>query len=197
MSDYLLYSGYHVYWYAGGQPREAFKATSGLAFASPSGAFDFRRPSYQCVKDAGPVPEGKYYLNLAIDRKHPYATDDGSNSCNLAASRFIQKIPRGGDPTAAPGGGTAGKCEPYWANWGRNRVRSEPADNKTRGACGGKRSGFYLHDSTKGYSHGCIEVEGRFFVKLYAYAKNHPQRPRLHLLVRYTGDTTYGGTDVF
>lgn len=62
-----------------------------------------------------------------------------------------------------PRGQAAGTCEIYWANWGYNRIRLESADEKTRKACGGKRGGFYIHDSTKGYSHGCIEVEPVFF----------------------------------
>jgi hypothetical protein len=44
-----------------------------------------------------------------------------------------------------------------------HRIRFEPADEKTKRRCSHRRSGFYLHDSTKGYSHGCIEVQGSFF----------------------------------
>lgn len=49
-------------------------------------------------------------------------------------------------------------------NWGYNRIRLESADEKTRKACGGKRGGFYIHDSTKGYSHGCMKWNRCFSV---------------------------------
>ena len=44
-----------------------------------------------------------------------------------------------------------------WANWGNNRVRFEPADVITKNKCKTNRGEFYLHDSVKIYSHGCIE----------------------------------------
>ena len=31
-----------------------------------------------------------------------------------------------------PRGANAGLCEPYWANWGKNRARLEAADNTTK-----------------------------------------------------------------
>jgi len=62
------------------------------------------------------------------------------------------------------------------------------------------RGGFYIHDSTKGYTHGCIEVEPRFFEvlrHLIATMQSPHGRPkdRLNLLVKYLpGQTTNGGT---
>lgn len=74
----------------------------------------------------------------------------------------IQKIPRGKND--------ASECEPYWAQWGQNRARMEPADSSTQNKClPVMRGGFYLHDSTKGFSHGCIEVEINLFVQLRIY----------------------------
>ena len=53
---------------------------------------------------------------------------------------------------------------------------------------------FYIHDSSKGFSHGCIEVEGRFFFVLRDFAKSQ-SRPRLILKVEYkVGQATNGGT---
>jgi hypothetical protein len=80
------------------------------------------------------------------------------------------------------------------ANWGRNRSRLEPADIKTRHACMPIRSGFYLHDSTKGFSHGCIEVEGRFFTVLRSRVPSH-SRAYFILKVKYAARrATNGGT---
>ena len=64
------------------------------------------------------------------------------------------------------------------------------------------RGGFYLHDSTKGYTHGCIEVEPRLFIRLREYAKDEAAKKRgrktLILKVKYPSSTagTYGGTKV-
>lgn len=53
--------------------------------------------------------------------------------------------------------------------WGADRVRLttlmiDSPKNRHRG-------GFYLHDSTKGFSHGCIEVDPIFFAQLRAFVK--------------------------
>lgn len=71
----------------------------------------------------------------------------------------------------------------------------EGADLATRNACMPTRSGFYLHDSTKGYSHGCIEVETTFFAALKSRAKNSRSRNYFILKVKYVGNrVTNGGT---
>ena len=172
MTD-LYYDGQTLKWPGYG----TFNASSGLPGT--------QEPQYQCVPDSGPIPEGKYKLLLDVDRDN--AADDGTNSCNLKPARKMQWIPRGAD---------AGACEPYWANWGTRRVRLEAADSHTRGQCGARRSGFYLHDSTKGYSHGCIEVDGAFFNVYIGYYSTHLRRKGqyLTLTVKYVGTSTYGGT---
>ena len=94
-----------------------------------------------------------------------------------------------------PRGSDAADCEPYWANWGRNRARMEPADVATRARCRPiMRGGFYLHDSTKGYSHGCIEVEGRLFPLLRSHHLA-TKTATLTLKVKYVpARSTNGGT---
>lgn len=165
----MEYDGQTVRWSGVG----AFKATSGLP--------RHQVPDEQCLPDAGPVPEGLYKLFL-VDLG--VAQDDGSGSCALKPAWGIQQI---------PSGTSAGACDRYWANWGRNRVRMEPADEATRKACPVRRGGFYMHDSTKGFSHGCIEIEGRVFPLLRARAK--AGKTRLVLKVRYVaGSQTNGGT---
>lgn len=168
----LVFNGNQLQWHGKG----AFKASSGMQGA--------QQPSLQCLPEKGPVPEGTYYLSLMLGGA---AEDDGSGVCQLKPSWQIQTIPRGA---------AAGSCDPYWANWGSNRVRFEPADNATRTKCKPSRSGFYLHDSTKGYSHGCIEVQEAFFVLLRAHAGS-TNKKRLTLRVTYKGvSSTYGGTYV-
>lgn len=162
------------------QGHGSFKATSGLP--------EYQSPAFQCFIDKGPIPEGLYSIELKGGDLR--AQDDGTDMCRLAPSFGLQTIPRGEE---------AGECETVWANWGRSRVRLRPADPGTARRCSPKRAGFYLHDSTKGYTHGCIEVEGRFFEVLRsAIGALQGRRPRnsvLNVRVRYVpGKPTNGGT---
>jgi hypothetical protein len=167
----MLYNGQQIDWFGHG----TFKATSGMP--------GYQQPSFQCEKERGPVPEGNYYIPLI---EGGVAKDDGTGVCRLKPSWQIEKILRGV---------AAGVCEPYWANWGNNRVRFEPADITTKQKCHIVRSGFYLHDSTKGYSHGCIEVQLGFFSELRIYLKRNPAKTQLALKIKYIpGRSTNGGT---
>lgn len=166
----MSYDGQVLAWPGHGQ----FRATSGMR--------GFQHPGQACTPDSGPVPPGLYRVLLA-DRG--VALDDGRGVCNLAPAWGMQQVPRGA---------AAGECEPYWANWGDNRARMEPADAATRNRCAPARGGFYLHDSTKGFSHGCIEVEGRIFALLRAHARQSGRNAML-LKVAYVADrATNGGT---
>jgi hypothetical protein len=150
-------------------------------FEASSGLPGYQQPAYQCTPDQGPLPEGFYRVLL---NDQGTARDDGTNRCNLAAGWGLQSIPRGA---------AAGPCEPFWANWGFNRARLEPADTATAHACIPHRGGFYQHDSTKGYSHGCIEVDGKLFPILRSYGRTG--KKVLILRVKYApGRITYGGT---
>ena len=175
----LTFDGQNLRWLDKGK---SYKATSGL----PDGKDDpqdYRFARLSCVKDHGPVPEGSYSFSTKVDAA-AYAKDSGRGTCTLDPGSDIQKIPRDA---------AAGRCEPFWANWGENRVRLEAVDTATKHACTPERDGFYLHDSTKGFSHGCIEVEGRFFTDLRDYAKTSKGK-RLILTIRYLHGSTYGGT---
>lgn len=200
MNDSLTYSGKRIYWKKGANLLASYRATSGLSperLDSGRMTPDYRSARFQCEKDHGPIPQGTYHLELTVRHNHPFSHVASASECALSAGRGIERIPRGGSPAAAPGGADgaqAGRCETYWANWGRNRARLMPADAKTAHACGGSRSNFYVHDSSKGYSHGCIEVEAGFFTRLYSYARDHAGG-RLKLTVKYSSESTYGGTD--
>jgi hypothetical protein len=172
----MLYDGQKVTWQRNG----VFRATSGFP--------GYQARHFQCFTDKGPIPEGQYSVSLKEDRQP--AVDDGTHMCQLAPSNLIQSIPRGA---------AAGVCEDTWVNWGQHRVGLIPVDPQTERACSPRRGGFYIHDSTKGYTHGCIEIESRFFVALRAYRsaidrRLMPPRPRLFLKVQYFFDGTNGGT---
>lgn len=169
----MIYDGQKIVWSGNG----TFKATSGLT--------GFQDPEYYCVPDSGPIPEGIYKIFIADKGT---AVDDGTGRCAIKPAWGIQSIPRGAE---------AGSCEPYWQNWGRNRARMEPADTATKIRCSPiTRGGFYLHDSTKGYSHGCIEVEGRIFSGLRKIGKGSG-KSFLTIKVEYIkGKKTNGGTKI-
>jgi hypothetical protein len=179
----LLYDGVTVHWAA---RKKTYKASSGLPAKSGSSEPDWRESQYYCVKDHGPIPEGLYSLSTVVDPNTYAKVNKDPDVCTVSAGKDIQKIPRGAD---------AGECEKFWANWGNNRVALKPADAETRNACSPVRDGFYLHDSTKGFSHGCIEVQGIFFDDLYDFAKASKGK-RLTLRVKYSHQVTQGGTKV-
>ena len=70
----LEYNGKQLTWYRGRRANKlVFKATSGLP--------DHQTPVDQCLKNKGPIPEGKYHLWLDVAKKP--AKDDGTGICRL------------------------------------------------------------------------------------------------------------------
>ncbi len=74
----------------------------------------------------------------------------------------------------------------YPTGWGTWRARLEPRD------VSGGRHNFYLHNSTKGYTHGCVETCDSLYSRFSAY---HDSGLRgIDVLVDYTTNSTNGGT---
>ncbi len=172
----LLYDGDDVDWYGVGK----YKATSGLG--------GHQSASEQTVSDAGPIPEGTYSLSLKI----------AGTARVVNVARAVLDTHQGIESLENMPGPDGQFYES--PEWGKNRVRMNAlyiANPKAR-----HRGGFYLHDSTKGYTHGCIEVEPRLFIRLREYAKDERAKKRgkrwLILKVKYSSSTasTYGGTKV-
>ncbi len=192
MAD-LFYNGQVLIWNWGNRK---YKATSGLVESSDGeeggtkdGILDYRYAKYAKKKNHGPTPPGLYQL-IAQDSKKLVRVADWA-TCSLGSaglSTGIQKIPRGADSKNG-----LEECEDFWINWGFNRIKFfSKKSTKTYG-----RSGFYLHDSTKAYTHGCIEVEKRFFDDLRLYSKDPKNKSSLTLKVSYKDEKThtYGFTD--
>lgn len=193
MPEHLLYDGKLLHWKEPGdkKPETSYKATSGMNHPleadkkHPDG--NFQNVAEICTPDKGPVPPGTYILKLWID---PGLAKIDPNTCGLEPSWKIQTIPRGADAKFPKV-----DCEPYVANWGHHRIRFEPYDGPTKAVCAPvRRGGFHLHDSAKGFSHGCIEVETRFFARLKRYAVKKVGSKSLLLKVKYAHTSTYGGT---
>ena len=170
----MIYDGTALDWHGHGK----FRATSGLP--------GHQNATEQSHPDGGPIPEGLYSFPLAIAKD---ATVIGPGQ--LDRREGVEHL---------PGTFRFGAQEYENRAWGPDRVRLTVIHiNNPRNR---RRGGFYLHDSTKGYSHGCIEVDPLFFRQLREFIKlplaRRGGRTRLYLKVKYPspGASTYGDTRV-
>lgn len=170
--DWMEYTGQTLTWYAGGtgdrsKPTKVCPATSGLP--------GWQDPSFQDQSDQGPVPEGLYRIDLTPD---PYRIARHS-----ASSGEMLASPQGGiEQIPGPTGGWA------WPGWGSWRARLGPVS--VPNAFG--RSNFYLHDSRKGYTHGCVETCSNLLADLIDYRT--AGNKNIDVRIRYTGRSTQGAT---
>lgn len=185
MAD-LVYNGTQLFWV----PVGLWKATSGMPGSQNS--------LHQFERDKGPIPEGTYVVPLRIGgnatiTRAKYSTTGEMTEGTLDTRSEIQSLQCITDPKH-PGNVM------IFANWGSNRVRL--AKQKVKYERASHRDGFYLHDSTKGFSHGCIEVETAFFASLRDFATKNPKKKSIILKVDYgpsslknPGVSTFGQTD--
>lgn len=169
----MVYTGAKLYWFQNLPPG----AKGPIEFSATSGLPDSQLAVLQQKKDAGPIPEGRYTFLARRDPKRE-ATVVDAKSGQLDTREGIQILPHGSHGWQFPG-------------WGSHRVRLTPKGSNAAP----HRGGFYLHDSHKGYSHGCIEIAG-FFKSLIEYAEAGKSPKHLTLRVVYGDDTlsTYGNT---
>jgi hypothetical protein len=178
----MLYDGSAVDWYGVGR----FPASSGLSVAVEEALldgragplFDPQHARYQAVKDHGPIPAGLFSFPLKLGGTA--TAHMGAHGVELDKREGIEQLPR------------------YWTvhgveyenrAWGPDRVRLSVEHIDDPQARGSRTGGFYLHDSTKGYSHGCIEVDQQFFVRLRRLVSSG-DAGRLYLRVRYARPDT-------
>lgn len=170
----MLYDGTQLNWYGHG----IYHATSGLP--------GHQNSAEQSHRDEGPIPEGLYSFPLLISKD---ATMVGPGKLDVREG--VEHLPPVFHYNHLAYDNIA---------WGPDRVRLAIIhidDKRNR-----HRNGFYLHDSTKGYSHGCVEVAPVFFNALRTYVKLPAARrhgkTRLYLRVKYPSGhaSTYGGTKV-
>jgi hypothetical protein len=180
--DDLFYYGKKLVWRKSLPP----SAGSALMFDATSGLMAIA--SAQTIKDSGPIPEGLYKFKAQVDPQQAnVAQANALGDKAVENSREgIQFLPVGG----------LGPTQPQWGTF---RVRLTPVGpNKAP-----LRTGFYLHNSYKGYTHGCIEVgdtddEKSFFDYLFEYAQREKSKKRPWLLLKVSYHdaftTTKGGT---
>jgi hypothetical protein len=181
--NWIWSRGDKVFWMVGkykntaGNPYYTSNAYSG--FLDKKNGMDYRVSKYQPNKDKGPTVEGEYTLNLKPDPARiatflemAYGEED------LARNKEggIEQIPK--------------FPEEYREGWGNERVRLE--QNKVSQPKGGHREldSFYFHDSKKEFTHGCTEVESRFFKILKKHRNKMRKRHgnmKIRVLVKYLG----------
>jgi uncharacterized protein RhaS with RHS repeats len=134
--DWMEYTGEKLTWY-GGSPGE--RAVKLHEWKATSGVHKQQKP--ECAEiEFGPIPKGEYVVNLKRDPQ-----------------RIAPQVP-GRQLGPTPGGGISQipkdeKGNTEFREWGNQRAKLDPKKGtNTHG-----RDGFYLHDSAKGYTHGCVE----------------------------------------
>ncbi|HYH15752.1 MAG TPA: tlde1 domain-containing protein, partial [Flavisolibacter sp.] len=146
-------------------------------WSAASGKRKYQNSQFTNVKGKGPVPEGYYSINLSLDPDR--VATYNPETMDMYSNFGIQKIPEKGT-------NTAGKSYSF-PGWGTMRARLEPMkDTETFG-----RDNFYLHDSVKGYTSGCIETDNAVFGQLM---KIRGKQSSIKLKVLYTakGGSTGG-----
>jgi hypothetical protein len=177
--DWIEYTGRQLTWYGGdtGDRSRALRTC-----AATSGLPDFQFIFLQNNKDAGPLPGGLYSINLAPD---PYRIARGNGVTGDLYSNSqggIEQI-----PGSIPVTGDSSRVWTY-PGWGTWRARLNPIQvPNTYG-----RSNFYLHNSHKGFTHGCVESCDDLLNDLIRYRAEGNQS--IDFRIRYQSMFTNGAT---
>lgn len=190
----MYYFGRFLVWRRSLPPSVA--GSNFLVFDASSGLFAVA--SAQNQPDSGPLPEGTYRFKAEFDplqnsvekANAALGNEPGPNGPVSNTRQGIQYLPIGGNPGSPL----------VYPQWGSMRVRIEPTSVPPS-----QRGGFYLHNSAKGFTHGCVEIGNAlgqkrqdFFDLLVEYASVRRDKTSLMLKVKYrTPDTsTRGNTKV-
>lgn len=183
-NDWILVTGNQAQWYGGktgdkSNLLQVFKASSGNDHARlfNKQIINLQQAKYQYVKGGGPTPEGLYSINLKPDPNRIAEIDKNTNQLLRSSEGGIEKIPGNGS-----------------SDWGSNRAYLYPI--KVTGATTKERDNdtYYLHDSQKGFTHGCTECETEIFTRLKEYRK--AGNKDIDVVVKYPSPEhkTNGGT---
>jgi len=198
--DWILSTGNKVYWYGGKYGDKSivikiYKATSGVKMATFTDGKkrNLQFANEQNIKGGGPTVEGKYRLNLIPDPERKAEIDTKSGTIVRNKDGGIESLENMTDPNK-PGVTFNSPA------WGKNRVPMIPVDVKQPNTTPTKEddrdlTSFYFHDSEKGESHGCNEVETDFFTRLKEYRA--AGNKTIEVQVKYTSkkQSTNGGTE--
>lgn len=170
--QWMMYNGQHVYWFYGDYGKMDRMVVS---YNATSGYINYQKAKLSNVKEVGPVPEGKYWVLLAPDPNRVANASKVTGDLLANQKGGIEQVPKKYV--------TSDGQEWTYSAWGTIRARLTPdSSTKTFG-----RTNFYLHDSTKGYSHGCIEVEHSLFDRLLRVRNKFT---KIALMVKYPSPET-------
>jgi hypothetical protein len=192
--DWAEFVGVAIVWYEGkpgdrSRSAATYPATSGLFYKDPNGhVIDYQHPKYTGVKGMGPIPAGRYRINLVPDPHRMAKVNGRTGELYWNPRGGIERIPETVPAVGQPG------YEWRFDGWGTIRALLTPSPrNDMKGRYPADR--FYVHNSHKGYTHGCVETSNEFFNRLLAYRSQHPEQKQFHFFVRYTGSSTRGATE--
>ena len=193
--DWLLALGYKTIWYEGKygdtrKPVAVYKTSSGLKDHLWG---DFRYATDQYAKDMGPTVEGKYELRFGNQITTKAKVVNGELQPAGEGIESLDNLP----------GMSKQKNKDINESWGHLRIKLFPVDVKqpvnpeTKEPSNRELSSFCFHNSKKGFTHGCQEIEDKFFIDLINYIKKHPNVKKLEVKVKYDNKHphTYGETD--
>jgi RHS repeat-associated protein len=164
--DWIEYTGQNLTLYGGevGNQSKVLKKCK-----ATSGQPNFQSPKNQSDQDRGPLPEGLYRINLMLNPNRIVAVTPNNESY---ADYGVQRLP-GNNPDSD------------WGTW-RARLEKVKLNQPT------PRNNFYLHNSHKGYTHGCVETCDDLYNTMRDY--HNQGLDYLPVRIRYTDPTTNGGT---
>lgn len=185
--DWVEYTGEKINLYSGelgdkSNLKKSCPSTSGMPGAQSKD--DTSKP------DEGPIPEGDYSVDLRPDPERVAQHNNGS----MIPGYGIEQIPPSTAPVRDEGegedyGGEWGEAPTYdiapWGSWRARLISKKGTDTK-------KRTSFYLHNSHKGYTHGCIETCDDLLEEMKRLRKDGQEA--LDVRVSYQDKTTKGGT---
>ena len=189
--DWILAQGNKTIWYAGkyGDRSEIlheYKSTSG--YANEFYGEDFRNSKYQHIPNLGPTVEGKYQLKLGDGSIKKAKTHKGAL---IRANDGIESLTEIDSVDN----------DAILQSWGEKRIRmqkvdvKQPVDNESGEISERDLDSFYFHDSKKGHTSGCHEIESQFFDDLQEHSKKGNKK--IEVKVEYKANqSTYGGTDL-
>ena len=180
--DWLQSQGDSVYWYGGdlgdnSDLQYTFAATSGYKDDN----VDYQRAMFQDIEDKGPTPEGDYFINLELDPSRTVPYEIINDRPIIKRGQGIEKVEihYEGMLYTSP-------------DWGTIRAKLEPQTIKNK--CSRDINSFYMHNSTKGFTHGCTEVETTLFDMLVFYRERGHKKIDVRVQYPSKNHKTNGGT---
>ncbi len=177
--DYIIYTGQETIWVSDGQALiddDHYPASSGLK----DNQNDYRFSMWQNHEN-GPLPEGGYKVNLQPSPDRIAKYDSKANTLITNPNGGIERIPQDT------------KTVNFSQGWGTIRARLDPMSTTDLHGRVPKTS-FYLHDSSKGFTHGCVETSNALFNKLLNYRKTHAAIS-VYAVYKSAIASTHGNTD--